>query len=155
MDNFQEEISVDWLNQLQACGYRLTGPRRAIVKIMASSQRTLGPLEIFDLGREQYPGLGLVTVYRTLEKLEELSLIERVHQPDGCHTFLRARNGHQHILLCVRCGRAEYFSGDDLSPLIQNIASRSGFEIKDHLLQLFGKCADCQKQNTAGEAGAN
>ena len=149
------DLSMDWLARLQACGYRLTGPRRAIVKIMANSQRTLGPLDIFDLGRKQYPGLGLVTVYRTLEKLEDLHLVERVHQPDGCHTYLRATNGHQHILLCVSCGQAEYFSGDDLSPLIQNIADRSGFEIKDHLLQLFGICSACREKSVKEQANDN
>ena len=137
-------ISDEWLALLQGSGYRLTGPRRAIVEIIVGSQHALGPLDVFDLGRSQYPGLGLVTVYRTLEKLEELTLVQRVHQPGGCHAYLRASRGHQHILLCLRCGRAEYFSGDDLAPLMAAIANRSGFSIKDHLLQLFGFCQDCQ-----------
>jgi Fur family ferric uptake transcriptional regulator len=137
-------ISEEWLARLQGSGYRLTGPRRAIVEIIVGSQRALGPLEVFDLGRNQYPGLGLVTVYRTLEKLEELTLVQRVHQPDGCHAYLRATRGHQHILLCLRCGRAEYFTGDDLAPLMATIARHSGFSIQDHLLQLFGFCQDCQ-----------
>jgi Fur family transcriptional regulator, ferric uptake regulator len=136
----------EWFERLQASGYRLTGPRKAIVKIIANSQHVLGPLHIFDLGREQYPGLGLVTVYRTLEKLEELKMVQRVHQPDGCHGYIKATNGHQHILLCLNCGRTEYFNGDDLAPLIQSIASQSGFEINGHLLQLFGICLDCGKK---------
>ena len=135
----------EWLARLQANGYRLTGPRRTIVEIIANSPRALGPLDVFDQGRHQYPGLGLVTVYRTLEKLEELNLVQRVHQPDGCHAYLRSTTGHQHILLCLNCGRAEYFSGDDLAPLIHTIADRSGFAINDHLLQLFGICSDCRK----------
>ncbi|MHB1385414.1 MAG: transcriptional repressor, partial [Bellilinea sp.] len=55
-----------WLDLLQSSGYRLTTPRRAIVELMAGSQRALGPIEVFDLGRAGHPGLGLVTVYRTL-----------------------------------------------------------------------------------------
>lgn len=138
---------ADWLHNLQERGYRLTGPRRAIAEIMISSDRALEPLEVFDLGRQEYPGLGLVTVYRTLEKFEELGLVERVHQPDGCHRYLRAAQGHEHLLLCTGCGQAVYFSGDDLDALMDLIAQRSGYAVQDHLLQMFGLCSNCQGRN--------
>jgi Fe2+ or Zn2+ uptake regulation protein len=145
-DGKDTQLVQTWLERLLASGYRLTGPRRAIVEILAASRVALGPLEVFERGRTQYPGLGLVTVYRTLEKLEELNLVQRVHQPDGCHAYLPAGNGHQHILLCTRCGRAEFFSGDNLSALIKTIAERSGYRIDEHLLQLFGRCQSCREQ---------
>lgn len=138
-----ENLASDWLRRLQDSGYRLTAPRKAIVQILAASPYALGPLDVYERGRQQYPGLGLVTVYRTLEKLEELNLVQRVHQPDGCHTYLPATRGHEHIMLCQRCRRAEFFSGDDLAALIAALAQRSGYRIQDHLLQLFGICQDC------------
>ncbi len=135
----------DWLNLLQNAGYRLTAPRRALVEIIANSHCALGPLELYDLARQEHPGIGLVTVYRTLEKLEQLGLIQRVHLPDGCHRYLRATHGHQHLLLCTACGQVEFFEGDDLSILFNKIAARSGYIIQEHWLQLFGVCANCQK----------
>lgn len=135
----------DWFTILQDSGYRLTAPRRALVEIIANSPCALGPLDLYDLARRQHPGIGLVTVYRTLEKLEEMDLIQRVHLPDGCHRYLRAMDGHQHILLCTLCGKVEFFEGDDLSPLFNKIAARSGYLIQEHWLQLFGVCASCQK----------
>jgi Fur family ferric uptake transcriptional regulator len=132
-----------WYRKLQSSGYRLTGPRRAIVEIMINSNHALAPIDVYDIGRKEYPGLGLVTVYRTLERLEEMRLVQRVHQPMGCNMYLRASEGHQHILLCKMCGKAEYFSGDDLTGLIETIAGRSGFVIKEHLLQFYGICAKC------------
>jgi Fur family ferric uptake transcriptional regulator len=138
----------EWLDLLQTSGYRLTSPRRAIVDIMVNTCRALGPIDVYDLGRKEYPRLGLVTVYRTLEKLEELGLVQRVHQPDGCNMYLRASEGHQHILLCSSCGKAAYFSGDDLTGLIQTIADRSGFEIKEHWLQFYGLCSNCLEKQT-------
>jgi Fe2+ or Zn2+ uptake regulation protein len=69
----------NWLKVLSDNGYRLTGSRRAVVEIVGASLRAMTPLEIFDSARATYPELGLVTVYRTLEKLEELHLIQRVH----------------------------------------------------------------------------
>ena len=132
-----------WFDKLAESGYRLTTPRRTLVQIMAESTCALSPMDLFDLGRRQIPGLGLVTVYRMLEKLEELGLVQRVHQKDDCHRYLRAGEGHEHLLLCTACGRAVFFKGDDLAPLIQALASRTGFQIQDHWLQLFGVCEHC------------
>ena len=143
-DPMNDSPAVEWLTLLQDSGYRVTGPRRAIVDLLAGSDHALGPIQVYDLGREQYPGLGLVTVYRTLEKLEELGLVQRVHLPDGCHRYLRANQGHQHLLLCTGCGLVETFSGDDLGALTGRVAGETGYQINEHWLQLFGLCPACQ-----------
>ena len=142
-DKTQDELSEAWLASLQDSGYRVTAPRRAIVRILADTPRALDAIELFDMGRQSHPRLGLVTVYRTLEKVEQLGLVQRVHQPDGCNMYLRAPQGHEHLLLCKSCGQMEYFSGDDLSGLIAETARQSGFSIHEHWLQLFGLCARC------------
>jgi len=133
-----------WLDRLKSSGYRLTSPRRAVVEALANSKQALNATEIYDLAREQYPSLGLVSVYRTLEKLEELELIQRVHHPDGCQAFIAGFTGHQHLLICQSCGRTQFFEGDDLEPLFKRVALQSGYEISEHWLQLFGYCTDCQ-----------
>jgi len=133
-----------WLTALSENGYRLTGPRRAVVEIVAASKRALTPLEVFDSARVAHPDLGLVSVYRTLEKLEELHLIQRVHQPAGCQAFINSGQGHQHLLLCQNCGQVIFFEGDDLENLIISISQRSGYTIKEHWLQLFGLCSECR-----------
>src|SRR5574340_1551176 len=120
-------LITHWLELLQSAGYRVTAPRRAIVELMAGSSRALGPIEVYDLGRAEHPHLGLVTVYRTLEKLEELGLIERVHLPDGCHRYLRATQGHQHYILCTVCGLVQTFDGDNLERLTGRVASDTGY----------------------------
>ena len=133
-----------WLTALSDNGYRLTGARRAVVEIIAESPRALTPLEVFDLARAAHPELGLVSVYRTLEKLEELHLIQRVHQPEGCQAFVSANQGHQHMLLCQKCGKVTFFEGDDLENLISAISGKTGYKIQEHWLQLFGLCATCR-----------
>ena len=147
--NDSDPLIDQWLERLQDSGYRLTGPRRALVEVMAGSHKALGPNDLYELGRAQCPGLGLVTVYRTLERLEELDLIERVHLPDGCHRYLRAAQGHQHMLLCTRCGQVAYFAGDELSGLFQRVASDTGYAVEEHWLQLFGQCPDCAGEDRA------
>ncbi len=133
-----------WLTQLNDNGYRLTKARRAVVQTVARSTRALTPVEVYDSARKHYRALGLVSVYRTLEKLEELHLVQRVHQPQGCQAFIAAGQGHQHLLLCQSCGRVTFFEGDDLKALIAAISNKTGYRIREHWLQLFGLCADCR-----------
>ena len=137
----------NWKQTLKHEGYRLTAPREIILEIMRTAEHALSPIEVYDLGRDGYPGLGLETVYRTLEKLAELGLIERVHQPDGCHRYLRAAKGHQHMLVCSDCGRVTYFCGDDLKILFERVSGETGYQIGDHWLQLFGTCPECKDQS--------
>jgi len=139
-------MSADtWLEQLHDNGYRITAARRAVVDAVYGSSHALSPIEVYDTARKKYRALGLVTVYRTLEKLEELHLIQRVHQPQGCQAFIAAGIGHQHLLLCKNCGEVAFFEGDDLDALTASIAKKTGYQIQEHWLQLFGLCANCRK----------
>jgi Fe2+ or Zn2+ uptake regulation protein len=136
--------SALWLEQLKSHGSRLTEARRAVVEVMAESRQALTPVEVYDTARKRDPDLGLVSVYRTLEKLEQLGLVQRVHHSKDCQAFLSAGQGHQHLALCSRCGKALLFEGDDLSALFEKVTSQTGFEIKEHWLQLYGLCNDCK-----------
>lgn len=137
-----------WLEHLQAGGYRLTGARRAVVETIASTPYALDPGQIYQQAHAAYPRLGLVTVYRTLEKLEALGLIQRVHRADGCNAYIANQDGHQHLLICTQCGRAEYFSGDDLESLIRAVEQERGYQIQGHWLQLYGLCSACQPRRS-------
>lgn len=141
-----KDLKQTWHNRLQSHGYRLTAPRRAVIEAIASSQIVLTPLDIYERARRLYSRLGLVTVYRTIEKLDELGLIQRVHRPEGCQAFIAAFEGHQHILICQQCGRVTFFSGESeqIEPLIQGVSTSSGFTVTDHWLQLFGLCSECK-----------
>lgn len=137
----------NWLDCLQKNGYRLTAPRQAVVEIIATSQRVLSPFEVFELARTRYPRLGLVTVYRTVEKLEELGLIQRVHQPSGCHSYIATAPGHQYPLICQSCGHVQFISGEKLDWLMEGLGTECGYRVWDHWLQVFGICNECLKNN--------
>ncbi|HAJ05084.1 MAG TPA: hypothetical protein DCL76_00840 [Chloroflexi bacterium] len=139
-----EDRRENWIDSLRSRGYRLTEPRQVVIDVLAYSSRALNAAEIYDSARKKYSSLGLVSVYRTLEKLEELELIQKVHHPDGCQSYIAGFTGHQHLLLCNECGLTAFFEGDDLVPLIDNVSSDSGFDIQDHWLQFFGLCSNCK-----------
>ncbi|MBI4926896.1 MAG: transcriptional repressor [Anaerolineae bacterium] len=139
-----DQLTSEWLDKLQESGYRRTDRCEAIVRAILASPRAMDPMELFDEARKDIPRLGLVTVYRTIQKLADLGLVERLHQEEGCHRVLPATQGHQHFLVCSSCGTVTYFAGDNLAGLFETIAAQTGFEIQEHWLQLFGLCPACR-----------
>ena len=135
----------DWLTSLRASGYRLTDARRALVEMMATSQRPLSAQELFDLAQGAHPDLGMATVYRTLEKLAELSLVQRVHDSHGCHTYVAATAlPGPGMVVCQGCGRLDAVDEETLQRLIQHFQHQSNYQIQHYWLQLSGLCAACQ-----------
>lgn len=133
-----------WFEKLTKNGYRLTEPLKTVVEVINDTHRSLTPIEIFEIAKTRNSKIGLVSVYRSLEKLEAIHLVQRVHQPAGCQSFVPATENHEHLLLCTNCGEVRYFQGDELGDLIRSISKQTGYEITDHWLQLFGKCEKCQ-----------
>lgn len=146
MIEVEPELVAEWLACLKANGYRLTAPRQAVVEVLTNRHYILSPQDVYEYARERYPKLGLVTVYRTIEKLEELGLLQRVHRPSDCQGFVAAFSGHQHLIICQECGVVEYFDGDHegIDRLMATIEAQSGYRIHEHWLQLFGTCDRCQ-----------
>jgi len=147
MGNTTSESLVSiWLQRLKGSGQRITRQRRVIVEVLLGVDRALEPIEVYDLGRKSFPNLGLVTVYRTLENLEKLGLLQKVHQPQGCNKYIKSADGHQHLLICTSCGKAVFFDGFNLEQQFEKVSSELDFCIDDHWLQLFGVCSQCQSK---------
>lgn len=129
---------------LNARGYKLTAPRRAVLDVVARMHESLCPAEIYERAHRRYPRLGLVTVYRTLDILVELGVLRRVHLDDGCHGYALSRTSHGHYLICSSCNQVVEFDGCDLDRLFKNMARKTGFRIDGHWLEVFGHCPKCQ-----------
>ena len=126
--------------------FKLNPQRSALLKVIASQHDHLSPEELYEKTRREYPGIGRVTIYRTLELLNKLSLVCRVHSADGCHSYMMRRpTEHYHHLVCSGCGKAVDFTDCDLSALEQKLSEKTGFEIQGHLLELYGKCNSCRE----------
>jgi Fur family ferric uptake transcriptional regulator len=131
------------LDHLAARGYRMTGPRRQIVATLVE-RGSMTAQELYDTLRQAGSGIGRATVFRTLELLSQLGAVERVHRPDGCHSYVPARPGHHHHLICSDCGTVLEFSDCQLDGLLAGLAERTAFRIDGHWLEVFGLCQDCQ-----------
>jgi Fur family transcriptional regulator, ferric uptake regulator len=131
---------------LRKQGYKLTPQRHALLKVIASQHDHLSTEELYEKTKQDYPGIGRVTVYRTLEILNHLNLVCRVHAADGCRDYvMRGPIEHHHHLVCSGCGRAVDFTDCDLSDLEKKIAAETGFNIEGHLLELYGRCQNCRE----------
>ncbi len=150
MDQIQFRDSDRWISILKSNGFRLTGPRYCVVEILSQTDKALTASDIFSQARVHYPSLGLVSVYRTLDKLELLGLIQRVHQKDRCQAYIAAPNGHEHLLVCASCGKVSFFHGDDLENLVAGVERKTGFQVQEHWLQLLGICEQCQDSKGHG-----
>lgn len=130
---------------LRRRGYKLTPQRRAVLRTVALSQDHLTPAAIYDRVRQQHPGIGLLTVYRTLQILTELGFICEVHAGGSCGSYIVGSPEHHHHLICSNCGKVINFTGCNLSELEQRLSQQTGFEIESHLLEFLGCCRSCQK----------
>jgi Fur family ferric uptake transcriptional regulator len=149
MDKHSIQTTNNWETELSHSGYRITQPRRAILEIIAASPRPLTPMEIFNQARLVTPNIGLVTVYRTVEKLEEFKLIDRVHHHGQCQTVFRGTRSHQHLLICTECGSSAYFDGLKAEEQFTAIGNSHGYLVTSHWLQLSGLCQKCQKKENS------
>jgi len=130
---------------LREHGYKLTPQRHAVLDVIAHTQGHLTPEAIHEKVLVHKPGVGLVTVYRTLTILAELGLVCRVHGGVNCRSYLMRRpTGHHHHLICSRCGRVVDFTGCSLTELEQRLSQETSFDINGHLLEFYGLCPDCR-----------
>ena len=125
-------------------GHKLTPQRHIILKVIAASHDHLTPEVIYEKSRLEDPGIGRVTVYRTLDLLSELNLVCRVHAEGRCRSYMMRRpTEHHHHLICSGCSKVLDFTNCSLSKMEKNLSQESGFDIKGHLLEFYGLCRDC------------
>jgi Fur family ferric uptake transcriptional regulator len=135
---------------LRENGYKLTPQRHLVLRIMASSQDHLTPEDIYQKSRLADPGIGRVTVYRTLDLLSKLGLVCRVHGEDRCRSYMIRRPlEHHHHLVCSSCGKVVDFTSCNLVEMEEKLTQESGFDIKGHLLEFYGLCRSCATNGAA------
>jgi Fur family ferric uptake transcriptional regulator len=125
-------------------GHRLTPAREAILRALADSGGHVTADALAALVRHDAPRVGRMTVYRTLDLLCALALMRPVYQGTGAAHFILLDKGHHHHLVCSRCERIIEFDDCVVDELTQAIGRRFGFAIEGHLLEFYGRCADCR-----------
>ena len=140
-------VGTDWQDKLRARGYRLT-PQRQLVLEAVSALGHATPEDIATAVRRTASGVNISTVYRTLELLEELGLVQHTHLGHGAPTYsVASETDHVH-LVCRDCGAVDEAPPDLVAPIVEGLAASRGFQVDVGHFAVFGRCREC-----AGGAG--
>lgn len=127
--------------QLDDAGYRSGSARRQVVDLLGGAECALTALEI----DRHLDSVGRASVYRTLDQLEQLHLIQRVEVGGDATGYERVDpDAHHHHLVCEGCGRLAPFTSEKLEGAIEAVGKRSGFAVASHDVVLRGTCPECR-----------
>lgn len=137
---------------LKENGLKVTNQRIIILEVLeARPNEHLTAEEIYECVKEKYPEIGLATVYRTIQLLSELNLIDKLNLDDGYVRYEIGKQGndenghHHHHLICLSCGKVLTFQDDLLESIEQKIEETMGFLVSDHEAKFYGYCKCCRK----------
>ena len=104
--------------KLKEKGLKVTNQRLLVLQVLAENKdRHLTAEDIYELVKEDYPEIGLATIYRTVQ-----------------------------LLICKTCGKVLPFKDDLLDELERHIEEETGFHVLDHELKFYGQCSECRKK---------
>jgi Fur family ferric uptake transcriptional regulator len=130
-------------DELRARGYRLTPQRQLVLSAVAELGHAT-PEAVHAWVTERASGVNISTVYRTLELLEGLGLVNHAHLSHGAPTY-HAADQPEHIhLICRDCGKVSEVDSQVAKPLLDRLESGEGFVADVGHLTIFGSCADCR-----------
>lgn len=138
---------------LKSHGLKVTNQRVLLLEALSKHKgEHLTPEEIYEIVKEEHPEIGLATVYRTIQLLCQLELVEKVVLVDGIVRYEMAERGrgrahHHHHIICLDCGNVESFEDDLLENLESAIAKKTGFEIVNHEVKFYGYCNKCKEKH--------
>jgi Fur family transcriptional regulator, ferric uptake regulator len=142
----------DWTQhaqrELEREGYRLSGPRSAVVDTLDDLGCSVTAKEIADRLHDRGEEIGVASIYRTLELLDKLRLTRRVDAAEGVARYEPAgpSGEHHHHIVCDTCGEVSPFEDSDLERAIERLASRVDFAIDGHDVTLRGECPACRRR---------
>ncbi|EMA6341443.1 Fur family transcriptional regulator [Bacillus cytotoxicus] len=138
--------------QLHAASYKLTPQREATVRVLLENEEDhLSAEDVYLLVKEKSPEIGLATVYRTLELLSELKVVDKINFGDGVSRYDLRQEGAQrfhHHLICTKCGAVQEIQEDLLGEVEKKVERDWNFKVKDHRLTFHGICENCQENET-------
>lgn len=129
---------------LEGAGYRLTSPRRALAGLIAARDGHFTAEGLLGESRRRRLGVTRATVFRSLDVLAALGLVERLDLPSGGHAFVACEPAHHHHVVCSSCGRSTEVEDDGLEALAAQIGRQTGYRVDTHRLELFGLCPACR-----------
>ena len=134
------------LERVARAGHRSGGARRTVIESLAGQECCRSAQEIFDQLRDEGRAVGIASVYRVLDLLVSLGLVQRLDLGGGVARYEPAMPGgeHHHHVVCVDCGDVRPFEDRALEEALEAAAGRSALDVDGHDVVLWGRCEDCR-----------
>lgn len=132
------------IRALRRKGYKATPQRIAICRFVLNSQDHPAAQRIYSEVKKIYPTVGLATIYKTLQILKELGLIQEVSFPQGQARFDPNMDSHIN-LVCLRCGFIRDLDDPTLRETVEKVAAEAKFTATVQSLNIYGICQKCNK----------
>jgi Fe2+ or Zn2+ uptake regulation protein len=126
-------------------GLKITSQRALILEIIRHGQGHLDADEVYRRARKKQPRLSLSTVYRTLQTLKRLGLVDEVHFDEDHHHYEVKPATEHHHLVCLGCGRVVEFQYPLARLVKKNVPEAKDFEIAGSEVRITGYCPDCRR----------
>lgn len=143
-----KQLLEDFKQLLKKNNLKFTIQREVILETLYNSDEHLTPESLHNLIQKKFPDLktGIATVYRTLSLLEESDMVTSLSfGAQGKKYELGAKHHHDHFI-CTSCGSITEFVDEQIEERQHKIAQELGFDMKDHSMQIYGICKNCQKK---------
>lgn len=136
--------------QLHKASYKLTPQREATVRVLLENEADhLSAEDVYLKVKDKAPEIGLATVYRTLELLAELKVVDKINFGDGVARFDLRKEGAKHFhhhMVCMECGAVDEIEEDLLEDVERRVEKEFNFKILDHRLTFHGICHRCHEE---------
>ena len=127
-------------------GLRVTSQRALVLEVIHKGKGHLDADEIYRRAREKEPRLSLSTVYRNLQTLKKLGLVEEVHFDEEHHHYEVKPSTEHHHLVCLGCGRIIEFEYPLAHLVKRNVVEARDFDITGSEVRMTGYCPQCQQE---------
>lgn len=125
-------------------GLRATKQRSAVSKLLSQVDDFRSAQELHEQLRRQGEGIGLTTVYRTLQSLVDAGEVDVLRTDSGEAVYRRCSTQHHHHLVCRYCGRTVEVAAPPVEDWAERVAQEHGFRDVRHTVEIIGTCGDCQ-----------
>jgi Fur family ferric uptake transcriptional regulator len=144
MENLREKFKL----RLAENNYKLTRQREIILEtILENKQWHFTAEELFSEVRKKEKEIGMATIYRTLELMSKLDILNVLEFNDDSRKYeLYLKESHHHHLICKNCGKLIEFNDQDIDYFESELEEKYNFKITEHKLRFYGYCEKCSQE---------
>lgn len=130
-------------SMLRDKGFKVTPQRLAIYSVLSHTTAHPSAETIFNELQPVYPTMSLATVYKTIEILKEIGLVQVLNAGEDSFRYDANVEPHSHVR-CMECGRVDDLENIDASAFIQNVSDHTSYEITGQQFYFYGICPACR-----------